>query len=297
MTRTYEQLIPRAEREKLELALEMGQGYVLDLSDRTFNDFFYERLGIDPETEGRLFNGRGTSKAKRLRSFIERAPASLIAKLLRELWNYRSSIATRATTPADQVLEASYFITVGRFEGVSQDIDSSVIESFEPSETLDELVASIRRDLDAKKPHAALDRLHTYCMKRFASLVRKHGGGEWAGSVADGENVQAYREDRACSQLRLALLHSLPPRLQSVELAKIGHDANENASSPTEGEQARHTDDRTEQTPSVWKSDVALAESGIAFEDVVVAIAHRRDNVPDIQGNCPNKSLREVQNR
>jgi len=179
MTRTYEQLIPRAEREKLELALEMGQGYVLDLSDRTFNDFFHERLGIDPETEGRLFNGRGTSKAKRLRSFIERAPASLIAKLLRELWNYRSSIATRATTPADQVLEASYFITVGRFEGVSQDIDSSVIESFEPSETLDELVASIRRDLDAKKPHAALDRLHTYCMKRFASLVRKHGGGEW----------------------------------------------------------------------------------------------------------------------
>ncbi|WP_237358480.1 abortive infection family protein [Rhizobium etli] len=39
-------------------------------------------------------------------------------------------------------------------------------------------MASIRRDLDAKKPHATLDRLHTYCMKRFASLVRKHGGGE-----------------------------------------------------------------------------------------------------------------------
>lgn len=95
MTRTYEQLIPRAEREKLELALEMGQGYVLDLSDRTFNDFFYERLGIDPETEGRLFNGRGTSKAKRLRSFIERAPASLIAKLLRELWTAAPSPPVR----------------------------------------------------------------------------------------------------------------------------------------------------------------------------------------------------------
>ncbi|MGO6818974.1 abortive infection family protein [Rhizobium ruizarguesonis] len=178
MSHTYEQLVPRAEREKLEQALNMGEGYVLDFSDRTFNDFFYDTLGIDPETEGRLFNGRGTSKAKRLRSFIERAPASSVAKLLRGLWDYRGSIVTRARTPAEQGMEASYFITVGRFEGVSQDIDTSAIESFEPNETLDELVASIRRDLDAKKPHAALDRLHTYCMKRFASLVRKHGGGD-----------------------------------------------------------------------------------------------------------------------
>lgn len=178
MTKTYEQLVPRAERDLLEQALNMGEGYVLDFSDGTFNDFFYETLGIDPETESRLFNGRGTSKAKRLRSFIERAPASSVAKLLRELWNYRRSIVTRGRTTREQELETNFFIAVGRFEGVSQDIDTSEIETFEPNETLDELVASIRRDLDAKKPHAALDRLHTYCMKRFASLVRKHGGGE-----------------------------------------------------------------------------------------------------------------------
>ncbi|MBZ9709462.1 hypothetical protein LB543_22330 [Mesorhizobium sp. ESP7-2] len=54
--------------------------------------------------------------------------------------------------------------------------DSSVFEAFEPSQTLDELIAAIRRDLDSKKPQAALDRLHTYCMKQFASLVRNHGG-------------------------------------------------------------------------------------------------------------------------
>lgn len=178
MAKTYEQLIPRVERDKLETALQMGEGYVLDFSDRTFNDFFYETLGIDPETEGRLFNGRGSSKAKRLRSFIERAPASHAAKLLRELWDYRASIRTRPMSPAEQDLQANYFTVVGRFEGASHEIDSSAFETFEPSETLEELVASIRRDLDAKRPHAALDRLHTYCMKRFASLVKKHGGGE-----------------------------------------------------------------------------------------------------------------------
>lgn len=45
---TYEKLIPRHEREALEQALGMESGYVLDFSDRTFNDFFYETIAIDP---------------------------------------------------------------------------------------------------------------------------------------------------------------------------------------------------------------------------------------------------------
>lgn len=64
MTRTYEQLIPRAEREKLELALEMGQGYVLDLSDRTFNDFSMR----DWASTQRLKAASSTGAARRKRS-------------------------------------------------------------------------------------------------------------------------------------------------------------------------------------------------------------------------------------
>lgn len=172
MNRTYEQLIPRAERDKLEQALGMNDGYLLDFSDRTFNDFFYETLSIDAQTQTSLFNGRGTSKAKRFRSFVERAPAGTVAKLLRELWEYRGASGMRKPSN-EKELEASFFLTVGRFEGASHDIDTSAFEAFEANETLEELVASIRRDLDARKPHAALDRLHTYCMKRFASLVEQ----------------------------------------------------------------------------------------------------------------------------
>lgn len=177
MNRTYEQLIPRAERDKLEQALGMNDGYLLDFSDRTFSDFLYETLSIDVQTQTSLFNGRGTSKAKRFRSFVERAPAGTVAKLLRELWEYRGASGMRKL-PNEKELEASFFLTVSRFEGASHDIDTSAFETFEANETLEELVASIRRDLDARKPHAALDRLHTYCMKRFASLVKKHGGGD-----------------------------------------------------------------------------------------------------------------------
>ncbi|WP_238379808.1 abortive infection family protein [Celeribacter ethanolicus] len=174
----YEKMISRNERDNLELVLGMGGGYVLDFSDRTFNDFFYETLGIDPQEQTSFFNGRGTSKAKRLRSFIERASPSLVAKLLREMWEYREGLPYVTPLPDEERARELFFSTVARIEGRTDAIDTSAIEAFEPNETLEELVASIRRDLDANKPQAGIDRLHTYCMKRFASLVKKHGGGE-----------------------------------------------------------------------------------------------------------------------
>lgn len=174
----YEKMIPRAERDSLERALGMTEGYVLDFSDRTFNEFFYETIGIDPEDKSQLFNGRGTSKAKRLRSFIEHGQPAMVAKVLREMWEYREGMEFKPSERDEDKLRETFFSIVARIEGRADAIDTSAIETFEPNETLEELVASIRRDLDAEKPQAALDRLHTYCMKRFASLVRKHGGGE-----------------------------------------------------------------------------------------------------------------------
>ena len=54
--RKYEKLIPRNERDNLESVLGMGSGYVLDFSDRTFDDFFYETIGIDPQENSNLFS-------------------------------------------------------------------------------------------------------------------------------------------------------------------------------------------------------------------------------------------------
>lgn len=77
--KTYEQLIPNLERDTFERALAMDKGYVLNFSDRTFGDFFFETVNIDTSVMSHLFNGRGSSKAKRLRSFIERAEPHLVA--------------------------------------------------------------------------------------------------------------------------------------------------------------------------------------------------------------------------
>ncbi len=188
----YEKLIPRSEREALEQALGMESGYVLNFSDRTFNDFFYEIISIDPQDQTQLFNGRGTSKANRLRSFIERAQLTLVAKILREMWEYRDAMEFSPPAKNEKKLRDLYFSVIARIEGRADVIDTSAIETFEPNETLEELVASIRRDLDANKPQAVLDRLHTYCMKRFASLVRRHGGGECGKDDALHARVAKY---------------------------------------------------------------------------------------------------------
>lgn len=176
MQKTYEQLIPRQKREVFERGLDMGSGYVLNFSDRTFDDFFYEELGIDPTSSPTLFTGRGSSKAKRLRSFIECAQPALVAKMLRALWKYRGSLPHYGSSKEEPEFQNVYFEVIGFFEGDGQSIDDSEIQPFEPNETLEELVASIKRDLDAKKPQAALDHLHTFCMKRFDSLIRNRGG-------------------------------------------------------------------------------------------------------------------------
>lgn len=156
----------------------MQSGYLLDFSDKSFGDFFNEEVGIDPDVPpGKwLFSAYGTSKAKRLRSFISKAQPNLVARVLRALWEQREYSMLAGSGPREDQLKEVFFRIVGRFEGEEHVIDSTGIEAFEANETLQELVAAIRRDLDANRPNAGLDRLHTYCMKRFASLVVKHGG-------------------------------------------------------------------------------------------------------------------------
>jgi hypothetical protein len=46
---SYELLVTRLDRAVFEEALNMQSGYVLDFSDRTFGDFFFTGIGVDPD--------------------------------------------------------------------------------------------------------------------------------------------------------------------------------------------------------------------------------------------------------
>jgi hypothetical protein len=104
--------LKHSERRVLEDALDMGSGYVLNFSDRTFAEFFDDQ-GIT------IYQGKYG------------------------------------------------------FNGTSRRTDA--IDRFARDQTLDELVDSIERDIGANRPAAALDRLHTYCMKKFGHFLDVRG--------------------------------------------------------------------------------------------------------------------------
>jgi hypothetical protein len=64
---------------------------------------------------------------------------------------------------------------VHSIEGATEIPRTDAIEKFAQGQTLEELVSSIERDIQANKPEAALDRLHTYCMKKFAHVLEQKG--------------------------------------------------------------------------------------------------------------------------
>jgi Restriction endonuclease len=77
----------------IEDLFEMGSGYVLDFSDRTFAIFFAEELNIDIDDPAYAVDGR--SKAKRLRCFLRSVEMPLVIRTLQALWEYREAARQR----------------------------------------------------------------------------------------------------------------------------------------------------------------------------------------------------------
>lgn len=185
----------------LDKVFEMESGYVLNFSDRTFASFFAEELNIDIDDP--IYAQNGGSKGKRLRRFLQISDPGISARALRKLWDYREAV--RARSEREEALEDAQdklFQIIHRLEGDSGLARTDAIERFEHDETLDELVASIERDIQAHKPHVALDRLHTYCMKKFAHLLRQRGEQPSTGETLNARAGRYFNPMRRSGQIR-----------------------------------------------------------------------------------------------
>ena len=143
--------------------LFIDSGYVLDFTDRTFSEFFEDEANIDID-EGR-YQQLGGSKGKRLRAFVQKGEPQDVKKILYALWDYSGQ-------PDEKKDKFDSLISV--VEGTNL-ISTDGIDTFKVEETLEEIVSSIKRDIDANKPNVAMDSIHTYCVKRFKYLLDKHG--------------------------------------------------------------------------------------------------------------------------
>ncbi len=162
----------KSEKRLIDKVLGMTEGYVLDFSNRTIDEYFEDEFGISIYAE--KFSINGNSKANRLRSVLEDCSGSQSAEILRRLWGYRSTISTSAANLDPNIEKRrkdQFFSIIAKLEGDEGPLDISAFAAFEKSNALYELVNAIERDIRADKPQAALDRLHLFCMKRFRHLL------------------------------------------------------------------------------------------------------------------------------
>lgn len=100
----------------LEDLLEMGSGYVLNFSDRTFSQFFAEELNYDIDDSAYAVNGK--SKGKRLRCFLQTVDIPTAVRTLKALWEYREAVRLR-NQQLDNVenAEGRLLALINRLEG------------------------------------------------------------------------------------------------------------------------------------------------------------------------------------
>jgi len=137
-------LISAADMQVVERVLNMNTGYVLDFSDRTFDDFIAREIGIDATAP--RYSADGGSKAKRLRRILHSLSAGQQAKLLRAFMKYRDSPARQgAVDVLDDEWRRSYDEIVQGLSKQVADADNTYASSaWTGRRTIREQVAIVR---------------------------------------------------------------------------------------------------------------------------------------------------------
>ena len=157
------------ELRKLERLLCMGDGYVLNFSNRTFSDFFVEFVGKDIDDD--RYHMRGSSKANRMRAFWDLEPNHIVAKALTELIAHGLDAEIEFNT---QLLEDCRAI-VSRLASGQAVADIEAIAAAPDNRDFELVARAARESIDANEPAMGLDRLHTFVVKFMRHVCSEHG--------------------------------------------------------------------------------------------------------------------------
>lgn len=141
--------LDNATKLKLESILNMGGGYVLDLSNAAFADFVRTSIDIDPYEK----YGNELSKAKLLRLIWEREPSASVAKLNLELLEHMrvtKLLANEVLSAAEETLRqelVEQFTQQTEEHAVRSDAGAPVIFTTEASVTANKIQIDIHEDI------------------------------------------------------------------------------------------------------------------------------------------------------
>ena len=162
------------ERATIEKFLGMGSGYVMDFSDRTFQEFIGEAVGLDIDDE--KYHYASNSKANRLRKFIKIESNYTFGKLLSAFCEYWLSKVH--TGEIDYRYDENLYKECMKIaERLKQDSIVEQIDAIQPNvddRDFNLLAKSIKESIEKNEPEAALDRLHTFTFRYLRELCDKH---------------------------------------------------------------------------------------------------------------------------
>jgi len=155
------------ERNELEKLFQMGGGYVLDFSNRTFQEFVADAVRRDIEDP--KYNYASCSKANRLRQFWKIEPNHIAGTLIRAMVEYTSTFynVDRSLIPVGRKI-ASRLLS----SAPVQELDA--IQPLNNDRAFEALARSVRDAIEDNEPENGLDRLHTFVVKYVRALCEKH---------------------------------------------------------------------------------------------------------------------------
>lgn len=156
------------EKNQLEKLFEMGGGYVLDFSNRTFQEFVADAVRRDIEDD--RYNYASCSKANRLRQFWKIEPNHVVGAVIREMAEYATTVDT-----VDQSL-----VPIGRKIAIRllSSAPVSELDAIQPltdDRAFEALAKSVRESIENNEPETGVDRLHTFVVKYVSTICGDHG--------------------------------------------------------------------------------------------------------------------------
>ncbi len=153
------------EKRKFEQLLGMSSGYVLDFSNRTFDEFCIDSIG-------REISDASWSKANRLRGFWQQEGNGVVGKFLSAILDY--GLDNHLFGDKDDLL-AICRRTVTRLQQSSPVAELDALTAISTERDFESVAKAVRQAIEKNEPESGLDRLHTFVIKYIRTLCTQHG--------------------------------------------------------------------------------------------------------------------------
>lgn len=157
------------EKRNLEKLFEMGGGYVLDFSNRTFEEFVADSTGMN--IYDTKYDYQSGSKANRLRAFWDIEPNYIAGKLIADLLEY---VRHQGTARNDTSLNECCRIA-DRLGQCAPVPEIAVVSPQFEERNFKILQRAVRQSIENNEPEAGLDRLHTFMVTYMREVCRRRG--------------------------------------------------------------------------------------------------------------------------